>query len=69
VTGCSLGILRAVLVLAAGTALIAAASPPPALATAQTASPLVDLGGSADLQKQFNSDRGHVRLVLLLSPT
>jgi hypothetical protein len=57
-----------VLVLAAGTALMAAASPPPALATA-TASPLVDLSGSTELQKQFNSDRGHVRLVLLLSPT
>jgi ABC-type phosphate transport system substrate-binding protein len=62
-------ILRAVLVLAASTALIAAASSPPTPATAQTASPLVDLSGSTDLQKQFNSDRGHVRLVLLLSPT
>lgn len=68
-TGCPRGILRAVLVLAAGTALIAAASSPPALATAQTASPLVELSGSTDFQKQFNSDRGHVRLVLLLSPT
>jgi hypothetical protein len=58
-----------VLVLATGTALIAAASSPPALATAQTASPLVDLSGSTKLQKQFNSDHGHARLVLLLSPT
>jgi len=68
VTGCSRGILRVVLVLAAGTALMVAASSPPALATA-TGSPLVDLSASTELQKQFNSDRGHVRLVLLLSPT
>jgi hypothetical protein len=68
VTGCSRGILRAVLVLAAGTALMAGASPP-SLAAAQTGSPLIDLSGSTDLQKQFNNDRGHVRLVLLLSPT
>ena len=57
------------LVLAAGTALMAAASSPPSLAAAQTESPLIDLSGSTDLQKQFNNDRGHVRLVLLLSPT
>jgi len=69
VTGCSRGILRAVLVLAAGTALMAGASSPPSLAAAQTRSPLIDLSGSTDLQKQFNNDRGHVRLVLLLSPT
>lgn len=57
------------LVLAAGTALMAGASSPPSLAAAQTGSPLNDLSGSTDLQKQFNNDRGHVRLVLLLSPT
>lgn len=30
---------------------------------------LVDLRDSAELRARFNADRGHVRLVLLLSPT
>jgi hypothetical protein len=56
--------------LAVGAALwiqVAATSPPQA--RIESAATLVDLKGTPDLQKQFNSDRGHVRLVLLLSPT
>jgi hypothetical protein len=52
------------------------APPPPVLAaahpTAFAAAPparLVDLHGPADLRAAFNNDRGHVRVVLLLSPT
>jgi len=46
---------------------MAAMSPPPA--NAQGTRSLVDLRGPAEFQNQFNADRGHVRLVLLLSPT
>ena len=64
------GALCIVLALAAGTTLtIGAAGSAQAPTTPQTAPALVDLNGSADLRKQFNNDRGHVRLVLLLSPT
>ena len=38
-------------------------------ATAQSTPALVDLSGPDAFKKQFNEDRGHVRLVLLLSPT
>ena len=41
---------------------------PPA-ATAQGTRSLVDLSGPDEFHKQFNDDHGHVRLVLLLSPT
>jgi hypothetical protein len=41
----------------------------PRAATAVGTSPLVDLSGPDEFRKQFNEDRGHVRLVLLLSPT
>jgi hypothetical protein len=37
------------------------AAPPPAT--------LVDLRGPSDLRAAFNNDRGHLRVVLLLSPT
>ena len=61
---------RAVLVLAAGTALTAAwLASPPAAANARTTPALSELGGPAALRNRFNDDRGHVRLVLLLSPT
>jgi len=46
---------------------VVALSPPPA--NAQGTRSLVDLSGPTEFQKQFNEDRGHVRLVLLLSPT
>jgi hypothetical protein len=38
-------------------------------ASAQGTRSLVDLSGPTEFQKQFNEDKGHVRLVLLLSPT
>jgi len=41
----------------------------PREATAQSTPALVDLSGPDAFKKQFNEDRGHVRLVLLLSPT
>lgn len=63
-------IVRAVLVLVACTALTGVAPGSAGLAAEQTASSsLVDLGGVAELQQQFNDDRGNTRLVLLLSPT
>jgi hypothetical protein len=48
---------------------IGATVSPQAPTAVQTARALIDLHGSADFQKRFNEDRGHVRLVLLLSPT
>ncbi|HJZ73719.1 MAG TPA: hypothetical protein VKE51_18385 [Vicinamibacterales bacterium] len=60
----------AVLAVIAGAALTSAASAPPqGAANAQTAPALVDLRSPEELKKQFNDDRGHTRLVLLLSPT
>ena len=61
---------RAVLALVAGTALTAAVTAfPPIAASAQSTLALSDLSGSEQLRTRFNEDRGHVRLVLLLSPT
>jgi len=61
---------RAVLALTAGTALIAAwTASLPVAANAQAAPALFDLSGSEELRNRFNDDRGHIRLVLLLSPT
>jgi len=60
----------AVLALAAGTALaVTSAASSPIVANAQIAPALVDLNGAQELRNRFNDDRGHVRLVLLLSPT
>jgi hypothetical protein len=60
----------AVLAMAAATALtLAPGVSPPLAAHSQSAPALADLSGLAELRTQFNDDRGHVRLVLLLSPT
>ena len=60
----------AVLAIAAGAALtLTLAASPRLAAKTQTSSALVDLGSVQEFTKQFNDDRGHVRLVLLLSPT
>jgi len=60
----------AVLALAAGAALtVALSASPPIVANAQVAPALADLNGAQGLRNRFNDDRGHVRLVLLLSPT
>jgi hypothetical protein len=59
----------AVLAIMAGTALTLASRLSPPTASAQVAPALVDLSGAQELRRQFNDDRGHVRLVLLLSPT
>jgi len=53
--------------VSAALTVIAAMSPP--AANAQGTRSLVDLSGPAEFQQQFNADLGHVRLVLLLSPT
>jgi len=58
----------AVLAIAASTAL-AVTLPLSAAAKAHSAPVLVDLRSPQDFTRQFNDDRGHVRLVLLLSPT
>jgi len=50
-------------------AMLTAVVASPRVATAQSTPPLVDLSGPAAFKKQFNEDRGRVRLVLLLSPT
>jgi hypothetical protein len=67
-------VLATAALLARSTAL--AAPPPVTLATARptafVAAPpatLVDLRGPSDLRTAFNNDRGHLRIVLLLSPT
>ena len=41
----------------------------PAVAHAERTSRLEDLSSPDAFKKQFNDDRGHIRLVLLLSPT
>jgi len=68
VTRRRLALHGAVLAIAASTAL-AVTLPLPAAAKAQNAPALVDLRSPQDFTRQFNDDRGHVRLVLLLSPT
>jgi hypothetical protein len=56
--------------LAVGTALmIHMGGRSPVLARVEAAPTLVDLSSAGELQKQFNADRDHDRLVLLLSPT
>ena len=49
--------------------LTAAVAVSPRETAAQSTPSLVDLRGPDAFKKQFNEDRGHVRLVLLLSPT
>ena len=60
---------RAAAAFTASVALALAISVLPREAAAQAAPSLVDLSGPEAFKKQFNEDRGHVRLVLLLSPT
>lgn len=38
-------------------------------AHAEATAALIDLKSAADFRVQFNTDRGHPRLILLLSPT
>jgi hypothetical protein len=52
-----------------GAMLTLAAAVSPREAAAQVAPSLVDLSGPDAFKRQFNEDRGHARLVLLLSPT
>jgi hypothetical protein len=60
---------RALWPITVSAALTVIASMSPPAANAQGTRSLVDLSGPTEFQKQFNEDRGHVRLVLLLSPT
>jgi len=60
---------RTVSALAASAVLTLAVAVSPREAVAQVAPSLVDLSGPDAFKRQFNEDRGHVRLVLLLSPT
>jgi hypothetical protein len=60
---------HAVLAIAVSAMLTAVVATSPREATAQSTPSLVDLSGPDAFKKQFNEDRGHARLVLLLSPT
>ena len=60
---------HAVLAITVSAMLTAVVAASPREATAQSTPFLVDLSGPDAFKKQFNEDRGHVRLVLLLSPT
>ena len=60
---------HAVLAITVSAMLTAVVAGSPREATAQSTPSLVDLSGPDAFKKQFNEDRGHVRLVLLLSPT
>jgi hypothetical protein len=55
--------------LAVASTALAVVFEPPARAQIQAPPALVDLHGPQDFTRQFNDDRGHMRLVLLLSPT
>ena len=55
--------------LAAGVVLAACTLPHQELDAESTTSALQDVRGVDDLRDRFNRDAGHVRLVLLLSPT
>jgi len=60
---------RAVLSVTVSALLTVTVALSPSATNAQGTRSLVELSGPAEFQKQFNADRGHVRLVLLLSPT
>jgi hypothetical protein len=49
--------------------LIALSATPVAVARSAADAPLRDLRGVSELKTWFNSNKGHVRLILLLSPT
>jgi hypothetical protein len=60
---------RAILPVTVSAVLTVTVALSPPAANAQGTRSLADLSGPTEFQKQFNEDRGHVRLVLLLSPT
>lgn len=64
--------LRLVIMLVAA-ALLSGATPRASLTARDfeqaSTGPFIDLKGSDELRARFNEDSGHVRLVLLLSPT
>jgi hypothetical protein len=60
---------RAILPVTVSALLTVTVALSPPAANAQARQSLVELSGPNAFQKQFNEDRGNVRLVLLLSPT